>query len=66
LKSALDAIETVLPHVTRVELAGLDHSAAWNTDRRGRPGRVADELRLFFGGESSQNADHSSTNGPSN
>ena len=66
LKHALDALETVLPQVTRVELAGLDHSAAWNSDRRGRPERVAAALRLFFGEESSQNADHSSANRPGN
>lgn len=48
LTRALDALEMVLPHVRRVELAGLDHSAAWNKDRRGRPERVAEELRKFF------------------
>jgi pimeloyl-ACP methyl ester carboxylesterase len=48
LKVALDALEKVLPHVTRVEFPGLDHAASWNTGRGGRPGPVAQELRRFF------------------
>jgi hypothetical protein len=48
LKAALDAVEKVLPYVTRVEFAGLDHSASWNSDRGGQPERVATELRRFF------------------
>lgn len=38
LKTALDGLEKVLPHVKRVEFPGLDHAAAWNTDRGGQPG----------------------------
>jgi hypothetical protein len=49
LKAALDALEKVLPHVTRVELAGLDHAASWNADRGGKPERVAQALRRFLG-----------------
>jgi pimeloyl-ACP methyl ester carboxylesterase len=49
LKVALDDLEKVLPHVIRVELPGLDHAAAWNTDRGGQPEPVAQELRRFFG-----------------
>ena len=48
LKVALDAMEKVLPHVTRVEFPGLNHAASWNTDRGGQPGPVAQELRRFF------------------
>lgn len=48
LKAALDALEKVLPHVKRIEFAGLDHAASWNTDRGGRPEPMAQELRRFF------------------
>lgn len=48
LKESLDAIEKVLPHVTRIELPGIGHAAAWNTDRGGKPEVVAQKLRLFF------------------
>ncbi len=52
LKAALDALEKVLPHATRVTFQGLGHSAAWNYDRqrnpKGQPERVAQELRRFF------------------
>ena len=45
LKLALDRLSAVLPHVQRVELAGLGHLAA---DNGGQPERVAQELRPFF------------------
>jgi pimeloyl-ACP methyl ester carboxylesterase len=48
LKAALDALERVLPRAERVELAGLDHAASWNSDRGGKPERLAEELRRFF------------------
>jgi pimeloyl-ACP methyl ester carboxylesterase len=48
LKVALDALEKVLPHVTRIEFPGLGHAASWNTDRGGKPEPVAQELRRFF------------------
>jgi pimeloyl-ACP methyl ester carboxylesterase len=48
LKRALGTLEEVLPHVQRIELPGLDHAASWNSDRGGRPGPVAEELRRFF------------------
>jgi hypothetical protein len=48
LTTAVDALEKVLPHVTRVEFPGLGHEASGNTDRRGHPERVAEELRRFF------------------
>lgn len=48
LKQALDALEQVLPHVTRIEFPGLDHGASGNADRGGKPERVARELRRFF------------------
>jgi pimeloyl-ACP methyl ester carboxylesterase len=48
LKRALDALERVLPRVERVEFPGLNHGASGNTNRGGRPERVAQELRRFF------------------
>lgn len=48
LKVALSTLEHVLPHVTRVEFAGLGHAASWNTDRGGHPGPVAQALHRFF------------------
>ncbi|MBB6732170.1 alpha/beta fold hydrolase [Cohnella zeiphila] len=48
LKTALDALEKILPHVRRVEFPGLGHGASGNADRGGRPERVAPELRRFF------------------
>jgi pimeloyl-ACP methyl ester carboxylesterase len=48
LKDALHALERVLPHACRIELKGLDHSAPWNRDRGGDPGRVAEALCEFF------------------
>lgn len=49
LTRAVDALEKVLPDVERVEFPGLGHEASGNADRRGQPGRVARELRRFFG-----------------
>jgi pimeloyl-ACP methyl ester carboxylesterase len=54
LTRAVDALEKVLPHVARVEFPGLGHEASGNTDRRGQPERVAQELRRFFGGRQDQ------------
>jgi pimeloyl-ACP methyl ester carboxylesterase len=54
LTRAVAALEKVLPHVTRVEFPGLGHEASGNTDRRGQPERVAQELRRFFGGRQDQ------------
>ena len=48
LKAALGELERHLPKARRVELPGLDHAAAWNADRGGRPGPVAAVLREFF------------------
>lgn len=52
LKNALDALEKVLPHATRIEFPGLDHGAAWTRDKQrnphGEPATVARELRRFF------------------
>ncbi|QBD77274.1 alpha/beta hydrolase [Ktedonosporobacter rubrisoli] len=51
-KASLDALEKVLPHVTRVEFPGLDHGSVWNYDKQrnpgGKPELVAQELRRFF------------------
>ncbi len=51
LKTALDALEKTLPHVQRVEFAGLDHGGSSDissTNRSGKPEIVAAELRRFF------------------
>jgi pimeloyl-ACP methyl ester carboxylesterase len=51
LKIALNALEKTLPHVQRIELPGLDHGGSSdlsNTNRTGRPDRVAQPLRQFF------------------
>lgn len=48
LKAALDALEQVLPHTTRIELPGVGHAASWNRDRGGQPAPVAQALRGFF------------------
>lgn len=51
LKTALDTLEKMLPHATRIEFPGLDHggsSDASSTNRGGQPERVAQELRRFF------------------
>jgi pimeloyl-ACP methyl ester carboxylesterase len=52
LKEALDALEKVLPHVTRVEFQGLGHGSPWNYDKQGdpdgKPEPVAQALRRFF------------------
>ncbi|HLW02386.1 MAG TPA: alpha/beta hydrolase [Ktedonobacterales bacterium] len=48
----LDALEKVLPHVTRMEFPGLGHAASWDYDKQrnptGNPETVARELRRFF------------------
>jgi pimeloyl-ACP methyl ester carboxylesterase len=46
LKHTLDALNKVLPHVERIELPGLGHTAP--TDSNSNPERVARELRRFF------------------
>jgi len=48
LKAALDALEKVLPHVTRIQFPGLGHGATGNSNRGGRPERVGKALRQFF------------------
>lgn len=51
LKAALDALEKVLPHVQRIEFAGLNHggsSDASATNRGSQPDLVAQALRRFF------------------
>jgi pimeloyl-ACP methyl ester carboxylesterase len=47
-KVALDALEHVLPNARRIEFTGLNHGASGNTNRGGKPERVAHELRAFF------------------
>ncbi|MGR6917791.1 alpha/beta fold hydrolase [[Actinomadura] parvosata] len=48
LRAALARLESVLPHARRVELAGLDHGATQNAAQRGKPERVAEEVRRFL------------------
>jgi pimeloyl-ACP methyl ester carboxylesterase len=48
LKAAVDGLEKVLPHATRVEFPGLGHGATGNRDRGGNPRLVAQVLRQFF------------------
>lgn len=52
LKADLDALEKILPHVTRFEFPKVGHSAAWNYDKQrnpsGQPEVVALELKRFF------------------
>jgi pimeloyl-ACP methyl ester carboxylesterase len=48
-KVALDALEQLLPHADRIEFSGLNHGASGNSNRGGKPERVAAELRQFFG-----------------
>jgi pimeloyl-ACP methyl ester carboxylesterase len=51
LKVALDGLEQVLPHVSRIEFPGLNHGGSSDdssTNRGGQPELVAQELRRFF------------------
>lgn len=48
LRTALDALQQVLPRADRTEFSGLDHGATGNRDRRGKPVVVADRLRAFL------------------
>jgi pimeloyl-ACP methyl ester carboxylesterase len=48
LKAGLDSVAKVLPQARQVVFPGLNHAAAWNKDRRGNPGPIAQELRAFF------------------
>ncbi len=48
LKAGLNSVAKVLPQAKRVEFPGLDHGASWNSDVRGKPEVVAQELRRFF------------------
>ena len=44
--ASLDELQELLPHVTRLELPGLDHGGS--TDRDGKPADVAHALRSFL------------------
>jgi pimeloyl-ACP methyl ester carboxylesterase len=48
LKSGVDAVLKVLPNAQHIELPGVGHGAAWNTNRRGKPQTVARALHDFF------------------
>ena len=45
-KGTLDALSSILPRATRVEVAALNHGAA--QDQGGKPAVIADHLRRFF------------------
>jgi pimeloyl-ACP methyl ester carboxylesterase len=47
-KTALDALTKNLPHARRFAFAGLHHGATGNTNRGGKPDRVAEQLLRFF------------------
>ena len=49
LRQAARTVTNMLGDAQHVELAGLDHSGAWNKDRGGHPEIVAEALRSFFG-----------------
>lgn len=49
MKQALDKVEAVLSRTERVTLRGLNHGSPWNSDLRGKPGPIAEQLRQFFG-----------------
>jgi pimeloyl-ACP methyl ester carboxylesterase len=55
LTRALDQLEQIIPNVTRIEIDGADHAAAWNVDPKrnphGNPRAVADLLKAYFTGE---------------
>jgi hypothetical protein len=48
LKAGLESVAKVLPQAKRIVLPGLDHSSPWNTDLRGKPEPLAQELCRFF------------------
>ncbi|KAK9342596.1 Alpha/Beta hydrolase protein [Lipomyces starkeyi] len=48
LKTAVDALEKVIPNASRVEFEGLNHGATGNRNRAGQPQRVAAELVSFL------------------
>lgn len=48
IRNAVRRVQQALPDSERVELPGLDHSAAWNKQVRGNPEPIAAELREFF------------------
>jgi hypothetical protein len=48
LKDAVTRVERAVPGARRIELPGLNHSAAWNRQVRGNPEPVARALRSFF------------------
>ncbi|WP_214416489.1 alpha/beta fold hydrolase [Sphaerisporangium fuscum] len=48
MKTALDALEQVLPHVERVEFPKLNQGGSGNRNRGGNPALVAGTMREFF------------------
>jgi hypothetical protein len=48
MRTALAALEKVLPKARRIEFAGLGHGASGNRDQWGKPDVVAAALREFF------------------
>ncbi|MEV1002983.1 alpha/beta hydrolase [Nonomuraea sp. NPDC050202] len=50
LRTALVELERAMPRARRVVMEGLDHGATQNAAQRGRPERVAEEIRRFLKG----------------
>jgi hypothetical protein len=48
LKAGLDSVAKVLPQARRIEFPGLNHSSTWNSELRGKPEPVVEELKRFF------------------
>lgn len=48
LKRALDGVEAAVPRTQRITFRGLNHSSPWNSDLRGKPRPIAEQLRRFF------------------
>ena len=48
LKTAFRSVVRVMPAARVTVLAGLNHGSAWNSEVRGRPGPIADELLRFM------------------
>ncbi len=59
LKAGLASVKSVLPQARQVVIPGLNHGSTWNTELRGRPAAIAQELRQFFGERSGEKPEES-------
>jgi pimeloyl-ACP methyl ester carboxylesterase len=48
LKRSLAGVAAAMPQARRIELPGINHGSAWNTEVRGAPAPIAMTLRAFF------------------